>query len=106
MPFHLTAEGAITTISAEHEQAIEATQVVASRDEWDRSAGTSRLVSRNYAVSAAIGTLVHPTYVPAGSWCAWRSLKILECRVRQVLHTPAANRHPWIAGPRYRCGSV
>ena len=35
MPFHLTAEGAITKISAEHEQAIEATQVVASRDEWE-----------------------------------------------------------------------
>jgi hypothetical protein len=35
MPFHLTAERAITKISAEHEQAIEATQVVASRDEWE-----------------------------------------------------------------------
>jgi Protein of unknown function (DUF3489) len=35
MPFHLTAEGAITKISADHGQAADATQVVASRDEWE-----------------------------------------------------------------------
>src|SRR3954468_17127970 len=35
VPFHLTAEGAITTISADHEHAAAATQVVASRDEWE-----------------------------------------------------------------------
>ena len=35
MAFHLTAEGAITKISPEHEQAIDATQAFASRDEWE-----------------------------------------------------------------------
>jgi len=35
MPFHLTAEGAITTISAEHERAADAPPVFASRDEWE-----------------------------------------------------------------------
>ena len=35
MPFHLTAEGAITKISAEHERAADATQAFASRDEWE-----------------------------------------------------------------------
>jgi hypothetical protein len=35
MPFHLTAEGAITKISADHGQAADATQVVARRDEWE-----------------------------------------------------------------------
>ena len=35
MPFHLTAEGAITKISVEPSEAAEATRVIASRDEWE-----------------------------------------------------------------------
>jgi hypothetical protein len=35
MPFHLTAEGAITKISADHEQAPDGAHVVASRNEWE-----------------------------------------------------------------------
>jgi Protein of unknown function (DUF3489) len=34
MPFHLTAEGSITKVSTDHEQAAEATHV-ASRNEWE-----------------------------------------------------------------------
>jgi hypothetical protein len=40
MPFHLTAEGAITKISVEPGEAAEGTRVIASRDEWEALAAS------------------------------------------------------------------